>query len=107
MARYEAGPEPGEQHSRKCEMLARTELALARLRGGALDGAAAALVPVLALAPAERTAVEGQRLSVIAAELAHPIYRGSAPARDLAGALACFARDLPGRLHAPAQTPSR
>jgi hypothetical protein len=107
VARYEAGPEPGEQHSRKCEMLARTELALARLRGGALDGAAAALVPVLALAPAERTAVEGQRLSVIAAELAHPIYRGSAPARDLAGALACFARDLPGRLRAPAQTPSR
>jgi transcriptional regulator with XRE-family HTH domain len=102
VARYEAGPGPGEQHSRKCEMLARAELARARLRAGALDAATDALAPVLALAPAARTAVQGQRLAVIGAELAHPIYRGSAPARDLLEALTCFARDLPGRLPAPA-----
>ena len=102
VARYEAGPGPGEQHSRKCEMLARAELALARLRAGALDAAADALAPVLALAPATRTAVQGQRLSVIGAELAQPIYRGSAPARELGEALTCFARDLPGRLPAQA-----
>ena len=102
VARYEAGPGPGEQHSRKCEMLARAELALTRLRAGALDAAAGALAPVLALAPAERTAVQGQRLSVIRAELAHPIYRGSIPARELDEALACFGRALPGRLPAPA-----
>jgi transcriptional regulator with XRE-family HTH domain len=102
VAQYEAGPGPGEQHSRKCEMLARTELALARLRAGAVDAATEALIPVLALAPAARTAVQGRRLAVIGAELAHPIYRGSAPARDLSEALTCFARDLPGRLPAQA-----
>jgi transcriptional regulator with XRE-family HTH domain len=102
VAQYEAGPGPGEQHSRKCEMLARTELALARLRAGAVDAASEALIPVLALAPAARTAVQGRRLAVIGAELAHPIYRGSAPARDLSEALTCFARDLPGRLPAQA-----
>jgi transcriptional regulator with XRE-family HTH domain len=98
VAQYERGPGPGEQHSRKCEMLARAELALARLRAGALDGAAGALAPVLGLTPAARTAVQGQRLSVIRAELAHPIYRGSAPARELDEALAAFVTDLPGRL---------
>ena len=102
VAGYEAGPGPGEQHSRKCEMLAWAELALARLRAGALDAATDALAPVLALAPAARTAVQGQRLAVIGAELAHPIYRGSAPARELGEALTCFSRDLPGRLPAQA-----
>ena len=54
---YATGPGPGEHHSRKCQMLAHTDLAIARLRAGALDAAIAALEPVLALPPGERTAV--------------------------------------------------
>ena len=81
--------------------LAHTDLAIARLRAGALDAAVAALEPVLALPPGERTAVQGQRLSVVRAELARPLYRGSAPARGLAEQVAGFdpvSRErLPGR----------
>src|SRR5580693_2005681 len=89
------------QYSRKCQLLARTDLAIARLRAGALDAAIAALEPVLALPPGERTAVQGQRLSAARAELAQPAYRGSAQARGLAEQLAAFAPAELGRL--PAQ----
>jgi transcriptional regulator with XRE-family HTH domain len=95
---YAAGPGPGEQHSRRCQMLAHTDLAIARLRVGALDAAIAALEPVLALPPGERTAVQGQRLSAARAELAQPAYRGSAQARGLAEQLAAFAPAELGRL---------
>jgi len=98
---YAAGPGPGEQHSRRCQMLAHTDLAIARLRAGALDAAIAALEPVLALPPGERTAVQSQRLSAARAELAQPAYRGSAQARGLAEHLAAFAPAELGRL--PAQ----
>ena len=92
---YATGPGPGEHHSRRCQMLARTDLAIARLRAGGLDAAVAALGPVLALPPGERTAVEGQRLSVVRSELAQPVYRGSAAARGLDDLLAGFG---PGEL---------
>src|SRR6266571_4242032 len=69
---YAAGPGPGEQHSRRCRMLAHTDLAIARLRAGALDAAIVALEPVLVLPPGERTAVQGQRVSAARAELAQP-----------------------------------
>jgi hypothetical protein len=82
-------------------MLAHTDLAIARLRAGALDAAIEALEPVLALPPGERTAVQGQRLSAARAELAQPAYRGSAQARGLAEQLAAFAPAELGRL--PAQ----
>jgi transcriptional regulator with XRE-family HTH domain len=95
---YAAGPDPGEQHSRRCRMLAHTDLAIARLRAGALDAATAALAPVLALPPGERTAVQGQRLSVIRAELDHPVYRGSALARRLDEQIAAFVPADLGRL---------
>src|SRR6266566_4151290 len=95
---YAAGPGPGEQHSRRCRMLAHTDLAIARLRAGALDAAIAALEPVLALPPGERTAVQGRRLSVTRAELAQPAYRGSARARALDEQLAAFAPAELGRL---------
>ena len=87
---YATGPGPGEQHSRKCQMLAHADLAIARLRAGALDAAITALEPVLALPPGERTAVEGQRLAVIRAELAAPVYRGSPAARGLDELVAGF-----------------
>ena len=95
IALYATGPGPGEHHSRKCQMLAHADLAIARLRAGALDAAITALEPVLALPPAERTAVEGQRLAVVRAELAAPLYRGSAAARGLDEQVAGFA---PGEL---------
>jgi hypothetical protein len=88
---YRAGPGPGEHHSRRCRMLAHTDLAIARLRGGALDGAAAALEPVLGLSPGERTAVLVQRLSVLRNELAGTIFRGSPRARELADQATEFA----------------
>ena len=92
---YATGPGPGEQHSRKCQMLAHADLAIARLRAGALDAAITALEPVLALPPGERTAVEGQRLAVVRAELAAPVYRGSPAARGLDELVAGFG---PGEL---------
>ena len=98
---YAAGPGPGEQHSRRCRMLAHTDLAIARLRAGALDAAIAALEPVLALPPGERTAVQGRRLSVTRAELAQPAYRGSAQARALDEQLAAFAPAELGQLPGP------
>ena len=98
---YAAGPGPGEQHSRRCQMLAHTDLAIARLRAGALDAAITALEPVLALPPGERTAVEGQRLAVVRAELAAPVYRGSPAARGLDEQVAGFAPAELGSLPAP------
>jgi hypothetical protein len=81
--RYAAEPEPGEHHSRRCQMLAHTDLATARLRAGALDAAIAALEPVLTIPVSERTTLQSQRLAVVRAELAHPIFHGSPQARDL------------------------
>ncbi len=98
---YGAGPGAGEHHSRRCQRLAHTELAIVRLRSGALDATITALRPVLILVPAGRTAVQVQRLSALRAELAHPIFRGSAPARELDEQLAEFTRGAPGSL--PAQ----
>jgi len=79
-------------------MLAHTDLAVARLAAGALHGAAAALEPVLALPPGERTAVQGERISVVRAELARPAYRGSPQARALAEQLAGYVPAELGRL---------
>src|SRR4029077_5181027 len=69
---YAAGPGPGEAHRRRCQMLAHTDLAIARLRAGALDAAIAALEPVLGLPPGERTAVQSRRLAAARAVLAPP-----------------------------------
>ena len=95
---YATGPGMGEHHSRKCQLLAHIDLAIARLRAGALDAAIAVLAPVLALPPGARTAVEGQRLSVVRAELAQAVYRGSAAARGLDEQLAGFGPGELGRL---------
>ncbi|MGH3191212.1 MAG: hypothetical protein ACRDOL_28995, partial [Streptosporangiaceae bacterium] len=95
---YRSGPGPGEQHSRKCEMLAHTELAIARLRSGALDAAIGALEPVLALPPGERTAVQAQRLAFLRAELTHPLFRNSPLAQDLDEQLEQFCSAVQQRL---------
>jgi hypothetical protein len=90
---YRVGPKPGEHHSRRCRMLAQTDLAIARLRSGALDAAAAALKPVMALPPGERTAVQVRRLSALRVELVGPIFRGSPQARDLVERITDFTRE--------------
>jgi hypothetical protein len=89
---YRAGPGPGEYPSRRCRMLAHTELAIARLRSGALDAAIAALEPVMALRPGERTAVQVKRLADLREELAGAIFRGSAQAQELEEQIEDFTR---------------
>jgi hypothetical protein len=91
--RYAAGPEEGEDHGFGMQMLAHSNLAVARLRVGELDGARPALRPVLALPPAKRIDPLPQRLEVIRSELAGSRYHGSPQANDLADEVEDFGRD--------------
>jgi hypothetical protein len=93
MQRYAAGPEPGEDHSRQCEMLAHVDLATARLRTGALDAAISALEPVMVLPSANRTELLVRQLAVVRAELAAQIFRGSPHAHDLGEQIEEFGRE--------------
>ncbi len=93
---YEAGPGPGEQHWFGGKALANIDLAVIRLRSGALDAAVAALAQVLSLPPAQRiTSVTG-RLVRVRAELARPRYQGSAQARDTDERIEDFGRETIG-----------
>jgi len=98
--RYAAGPEPGEDHSRQCEMLAHADLATARLRTGALDAAITALEPVMVLSPANRTELLVRELAIVRTELAARVFRGSPQARDLGERIEEFGREsITGGLH--------
>jgi tetratricopeptide (TPR) repeat protein len=77
------GQDPGEQHWFGGKALAGTDLAVVRLRSGALDGAAAALKPVLAIPPSQRVSTLTIRLARVRNELAAPVFRGSPQAGDL------------------------
>ncbi len=90
---YTRGPEPGETYGFGCEALTRIHLATARLRSGALDAAMDALRPVLSLPVQKRILDLPQRLSAVRAELAAPIFRGSAPARALNEEIEEFGRE--------------
>ena len=90
---YAAGPGPGEVFGYTMEALARIELATARLRARQLDGAIAAMAPVLALPSAKRIASLSQRMGRVRAELARPHYHGSAQARELDEQIEEFGRD--------------
>jgi hypothetical protein len=90
---YEAGPEAGEQHYFGTRALASIDLAALRLRSGALDAAADAMRPVLALPPTQRIASFGGQLGIVRSELAAPVFRGSAQARDLDERIEEFTRD--------------
>lgn len=90
---YEDGPGEGEEHWAAGRPLAGIDLAVARLRSGALDAAAAALEPALSLPPLLRIAQVTTRLTVVQGELAAPIYRRSAQARDLDEQIADFGED--------------
>ena len=90
---YDAGPGPGEQHGVAGKALAGTDLAVIRVRSGALDGAAAALEPVLILPPAQRVSTLTARLARVRDELAAPVFRGSPQARDLGDQIEEFGRE--------------
>jgi hypothetical protein len=90
---YEAGPEAGEDHSQHAVMITRIDLATARLRAGDIEGAVAALDPVFSLAPGRRISGLALRFSRTRAELAAPIFRGSAQASDLEEQIEEFGRD--------------
>lgn len=73
--------------------LAGINLAVIRLRSGALDAAAASLDWTFTLAPGQRTEEISARLAVVRAELAAPIFRGSPQARDLQERIEEFVRE--------------
>ena len=89
---YDQGPGPGEHHGVAGQALARTDLAMVRLRSGALDAGAAALAPVLALPAGQRLATLTARLGLVRRELAASVFRGSQQARDLGDQIVEFGR---------------
>ena len=89
---YDQGPRPGEHHGVAGQALARTDLAMVRLRSGALDAGAAALAPVLALPAGQRLATLTARLGLVRRELAAPVFRDSHQARDLGDQIEDFGR---------------
>ncbi|MBV9444994.1 MAG: hypothetical protein JO345_03750 [Streptosporangiaceae bacterium] len=90
---YDAGPGEREEHCYVGKPLAGINLAVVRLRSGALDAGAAALEPALSLPAAQRISVLTVRLAVVRDELAVPIYRGSAQARDIGEQIEEFGRE--------------
>jgi hypothetical protein len=90
---YDEEPRPGEYHGVAGKALAGTDLAIVRLRSGALDAAVTALDPVLALPPAQRVATLTTRLARVRGELASPVFRGSQQARDLGDQIGEFDRE--------------
>ena len=89
---YNQGPEPGEQHWFGGRPLAGADLAIVRLRSGALDGARTALEPAFALPAEQRIADLTTRLAQVRSELAAPVFRGSPQARDLGEQIEEFGR---------------
>ena len=90
---YDECPGSGERPGFTGKALAGTDLAAVRLRSGALDAAAAALGPVLALPPAQRVSTLTSRLARVRDELAAPVFRGSPKASDLSGQIEEFGRE--------------
>jgi hypothetical protein len=90
---YAAAPEPGEDHSRHAEMIARTDLTTAQLRAGQLDAAASAVAPVLSLPSGQRISDLPLRFGRVRAELASPRYQSSAEAQDLDERIEAFLSD--------------
>jgi transcriptional regulator with XRE-family HTH domain len=98
---YEAGPGPGEQHWFGAKAMTSIDLATVRLRSGALDAAVTAISPALSLPSARRVKALMTRLQLVRTELAAPVFRGSAQARDLDERIEEFGRDsVTAGLHA-------
>jgi hypothetical protein len=90
---YEAGPQPGEHHWFGGKAMARIDLATVQLRSGALDAALTVIEPTLSLPPAQRINSVMARLRLVRKELAAPVFRGSAQARELDERIEEFGRD--------------
>ncbi|MGW5308809.1 helix-turn-helix domain-containing protein [Nocardia thailandica] len=78
---YSAGP--ARQRSYGAESLARVDNAAAHLINGSLDGATAALSPVLHLPEDRRIAQLGERLTGVRRRISTPRYRDALEARQL------------------------
>jgi tetratricopeptide (TPR) repeat protein len=90
---YDEGPRTGELHWFAGKPLAGIDLAVVRLRSGALDAAAEALQPALSLPAAQRISEVTNRLKAVRDELGAPIFGGSPQARDLGGQIEEFGRE--------------
>lgn len=90
---YDEGPRLGEDHWFGGKPLAGIDLAVVRLRSGALDGAIAALEPALSLPAAQRISDMTIRLAAVRNELAAPIFQGSPQVRDLGAQIEEFDRE--------------
>jgi tetratricopeptide (TPR) repeat protein len=90
---YDEGPRPGEDHWFGGKPLASIDLAVVRLRSGALDAAAAALEPALSLPVAQRISDVTIRLAAVRGELTAPVFRSSPQARDLGDQIEKFGRE--------------
>lgn len=103
---YDLGPEPGEDHSQASLNCSRIDLATAQLRAGQMDGAVAALEPVLSIPSARRRSGYVRRLGRTRTELRAPIYRGSTQADELEERIEEFGReDIAAGLHALSEGP--
>jgi hypothetical protein len=89
---YDQGPGPGEEHWFGGRPLSGIDLAVVRLRSGALDGALEALEPAFALPAEQRISDFTTRLAQVRGELAAPVFRGSPQARDLGDRIEEFGR---------------
>jgi tetratricopeptide (TPR) repeat protein len=90
---YDEGPRPGEDHWFGGKPLAGIDLAVVRLRSGALDAAAAALEPALSLPTEQRISDMTIRLAAVRDELSAPIFQGSPQSRDLGARIEEFDRE--------------
>jgi hypothetical protein len=90
---YDEPPPPGEQHWSVGKPFTGTNLAVARLRSGELDGAATALHPALSLPPEQRTFELTSRLANVRDELAAPAFQDSPQARALGDQIENFTRE--------------
>lgn len=73
--------------------MAGIDLAVIRLRSGALDAATASLDWTFTLPPGQRTQEIMSRLALVRTELAAPIFRGSPQAKDLQEQIEEFGRE--------------
>jgi transcriptional regulator with XRE-family HTH domain/tetratricopeptide (TPR) repeat protein len=90
---YDEGPRGREEHWFGGKPLAGIDLAVVRLRSGALDAAAVALQPVLSLPITQRISDMTIRLAAAREELTAPIFHGSPQARDLGTQIEEFGRE--------------
>jgi tetratricopeptide (TPR) repeat protein len=90
---YDEGPGDREEFWFAGKPLAGVNLAVVRLRSGALDAAAAALEPALALPADQRISDITGPLGDVRRELAAPVFQGSPQARALGEQIENFRRE--------------